>query len=467
MARTAIYCALLVFSLATPAMAEELYFGANPADLGLLNLIGLQNSTTYQVTDLQDGRVIISGELARFQTEEIDISGVHHFSITSSIALLAYLGWDCCGVGGSTFVPTEDGHARVGRAFLLALPVLGVQSDLVIYAVEDASVVIADTEGHPLVSHEIPQGRAWLPYPIVGATPYLLRSTGDVAVMVSAVNGLASVPPATRQGSCDSDVGREFYLNTHSWGSGGIAIFAYEPAEVTVDPIGGDVPLLEGEIEAGSWLYSNELGRRSYRVTSTGDISVWAGDMEGGSTIADMGDDFSFNLGRSGLDIVFHSQNHGATVFAAYDDTTIHIGEEEQVRQRGEWLDIESGVTARLTADRPVVVMTFGGNDLNDWGGFLRPTPSDPPRECQSLDADIPPQPDAGSDADADGDIDVPEDADPDQDHDDPQATDDSDVDAPIPPGGPRHSCDCRAVGGLAEGSLWIWTLLSLFGAQS
>lgn len=466
MPRTWILCSLLLLLTPPAAQAEELYLGANPSNTGLLTLVGLGPETTFQVTNLDSDAPITAGELDRFTAVEIDLTEVHHFAVTASRALLVYLGWDCCGVGGSTFVPTEDGHARVGRAFALYLPVLGTQADVVVYAVEDAEVVLADAAGVPITRRSLTSGRAWLPYPLVGARPYLLRSTGDVAVMLSAVNGLASVPPASREGSCDSDVGRLFYLNTHSWGTGAVAVFAYEDGEVTLEPIGGGDPVLAEAVEAGGWLYRHELGRRSYRVTSTGDVAVWAGDLEGGTTISDIGDDFSCNLGRGGQEVLIHSQNHGATVFAAYDETSLLIGEEEHRLDRGQWIDIEAGVVAWVRSDRPVITLTFGGNTLNDWGGFLRPAPRDPPDEaCPNLDADLPQPPDGGPDADADADADTDVRLDGDLDLDaelDEAGVTDASVDAgDAGPPSPRRSCDCRAAGRSIRGPTSFLAILA------
>ncbi len=282
---------------------------------------------------------------------------------------------------------------------------------------------------------------------MIGARTYVLRSTGDVAVMLNAVNGLATVPPASRDESCDNDVGRLFYLSTHSWGSGAIAVFAYENASVLVEPLGGGEPVITVDLMNGEHTYVHEVGRRSFRVTSTGDIAVWTGDLEGGETIADMGDDFSCNLGRRGQDVVFHSQNHGATIYATVDDTTLIIGEEEHHLDEGEWIDVTAGSLARASADHPIVTFTFGGNTLNDWGGYLRPSPRETPETaCPDLDADMPFPSDGDADADADFDMDEERDGDVELDADstDRDIEDDSDISQTEENGEPRWSCDCR-----------------------
>lgn len=432
---------------AFPAMGEEVYWGVNPSDSGDLVLVGFRDGTTYTVANLDDGSEIASGELDRFDIERFDVAGAHHFSVTASSPLLAHLGYDCCGVGGTTFFPTEDGHARVGRSFLFNLPVLGTGADLVVFAVEDAEIYLMETDGTVVSTRVVEAGRYWLPYPMVGAHTYLLRSTGDVSVMLNAVNGVASVPPANRAESCDSDVGRLFYLFTHSWGGGAIAAFAYEDASVLAEPLEGGDPVIEVDLVAGEHVYVTEVGRRAYRVTSTGDISVWTGDLEGGEGIGDMGDDFSCNLGRGGENILFHSQNHGATIFATVDGTTLTMDEEEHLLDRGEWLDVEAGLLTEVSANHPLVTFAFGGNTLNDWGGNLRPAPREGPDEaCPDLDADIP-----AADGDADADFDFDEDLEQDSDLDVDVESGDADLtidsgesDDGEGSGEARWSCDCQ-----------------------
>jgi len=439
--------AVALLAAPAPTLADELYVGANPSDLGDLTLVGLAGGTTWSVVDLETGAEVGSGSMDRGAVDEVDLDGVHRFAVTTSEPVLAYFGYDCCAVGGTTFLPTEDGHARVGRAFLLYLPTLGVQTDVAIFAIEEARVVIADLNGTVVGSREIEAGRAWMAYPLVGDRPYLIRSTGDVAVMVSAVNGVASVPPAGRADSCDNDVGNLFYFATHSWGDGGAAVFAYEDTSVAIRPAGveGGEPVATVELSASEWHFFFDLGRVAYQLESTGDVAVWAGDLEGGETIEYLGDDFSANLGRRGLDVMFHSQTHGAVLFATVDETLVTLDGTDHTLSAGEWIDVEPGVATRAAATAPVVTLAFGGNDLNDWGGFLRPAPYlDPEGTCPDLDADLP---GGDGDADADGDVDGDVDADADADADEPFADADGPVADADGPGStePRRSCDCTA----------------------
>lgn len=445
---------ILTVLIPNNAVAEERYLASNPTGSAMLTLIGIVDGTSFSVTDLDAPRVIVSDSLDRFQVVEVDATDLYNFELSSSAPLLAYLGYDCCAVGGSTFVPTEDGHSRVGRAFVLFLPVLGPNADLFIFAIEEARVSLAAADGSWIDGREIRAGGVWRAYPIVGARPYLVRSTGDIAIMLSAVNGLTTVPPAQREASCDNDVGHLFYLATHSWGTGAIAVFAYDDSEITVSPYDGSPPVADLSLDSGSWFFMHELWRKTYRVESTGNVAVWAGDLEGGSMIGDMGDDFSFNVGRNGNEIVVHSQNHGATVFAPYDATVVSFRGEEYVLDAGQRLELEAGLATRVTANQPVVAMTYGGNDLNDWGGFLRPAPPLTPAQegCPRVDADIPDWPDAGDAGSPDADLD--------------EVLGDSDLDGYVgveadhmAPDAesrladyPRGSCDCASPGQWTDG---------------
>lgn len=437
-------------ALAPEVTAEELYLAANPSDQADLTLVGISGVTTYTITDLDSDVEIASDSLEAFDVVTVDVDNVHHLAIRTSAPLLSYLGYDCCAVGGSSFLPTISGHGRVGRSFAIYLPVQGIQSDLVVFAVEDATVAVLDEDEQLLSRRFVPAGRAWFAFPAAGATPYLLRASGDVAVMTSAVNGLASVPPADRALACDNDVGRRFMLATHSWGGGAVAVFAYDDSEVVIEPLGSGEPTATTEVLAGQWLYVDGMMRRTWEVRSTADIAVWAGDLEGGETIADMGDDFSINLGRDGTDLLLHTQNHGATVLAPHDGTVIEIDGEGHELDALQWLELVAGETLRLESTRPVVAMTYGGNSLNDWGGFLRPAPPlDPtPESCPVIDVVVPDWPpetdgdaDIDGDADTDGDGEIGGDADSDVDE---TEEADRDVDPTAPPS-PRPSCDCRS----------------------
>lgn len=461
------FCAALGLAWASgaaPASAEELYLAANPSDAAELTLVGVADGTTYALVDLDDATEVESGTVDRFQVTTTDVATIQHLLVRTSHPVLVYLGHDCCGVGGSTFVPTEGGHSAIGRAFVLYLPVFSTQSDLFLFAQEDARVVVTDADGRLVAQRSLEAGGVWLVYPIVGARPYSVRSTGDVSIMLSAVNGLTAVPPALREAACDGDVGREFYLASHSWGTGAVAVFAYERSHVTIEPTSGGLPVADSDVEPGAWFFVNELYRHSYHVVSTGDVAVWTGDMEGGASIGDIGDDFSVDLGRGGLDVIVHSQNHGATVLAPYDGTTIAIDGEEHTLDGGQWVAIDAGLTVRIGSDQPVVTMTYGGNVLNDWGGFLRPAPPLTPEAdpCPDVDADIPEFPDAGPDSD----VETPADADVvDAD------TADGPVDAgspggdadgpPAPTTTPRATCDCRAADARLPGLRALFAALS------
>jgi hypothetical protein len=266
--------------------------------------------------------------------------------------------------------------------------------------------------------------------------------------MVSVVNGLTVVPPASRHASCDSDTGRLFFFLTHSWGGGAAAAFAYEEAEVTLRSLDAAAEVVAtASLAPAEWAFFSDLGRRAYRLEATGDVAVWAGDLQGGEAIDFIGDDFSTNLGEAGLDVVFHSQSHGATIFATRDGTTVRFDGTDHPLDTGAWIEVEPERGGRVASDAPVLVITFGGNTLDDWGGFLRPAPRRPPEEaCPRLEPVVP---DAGGDADADADADGDVEAEPAADlEDDADVQTGGSVDGDAESIGwdaPRPSCDCMA----------------------
>lgn len=445
--------------LATSARAQESYYAANPTENAELSLTGVSDGTSLVVTDLETGELVFETTLDRYESTSFDVSTIHYLRIDSTNHVLAYLGYDCCGVGGTYFLPTEDGHARVGRAFLLYTPVFGVQTDLIFFALEDSTVYVVDEDGTPVIRRTLNAWDAWNAYPFVGERPYAVRSTGDIAIMFSAVNGVASVPPSLRALSCDGDIGRSFVAATHSWGTGGLALFAYESSDIEIIAMGTQERVGEAALERGQSFFLNELGRHTYRIQSSGDIAVWAGDMEGGSELGDLGDDFSYNLGAGGVEYFFDTQNHGATVFATVDDTELLINGESHSLDRDQWLNLEPNLMIQLTASAPVAAMSYGGNTLNDWGGYIRPVPRFLDEDgCPDEEIELPSWPDEDAGPDAGPDADLPlMDADAERlDSDVESQPVDGDLDSPPEDITPRRSCDCSTVGRKSSGRLLL-----------
>jgi hypothetical protein len=403
---------VLLLGAASSARADEAYFGASIDDLAALTFAGVDDGTNWELTDLADGRVVSEGTVDRYGVATVSLGTIRHFGLSTTAPIVAYLGRDCCAVGGTTFVPTAEGHARVGRVFVLDFPLLPADA-LSVFALEDADLTVQATTGAVVVARHVNAGDAWIAWGLRGETPYLLRSTGDLVLQLNVPNGDESVPPTGRTASCDQDVGDSFLLATHPWATGSVAVFAYEDADVTLTRLGDLLPTDERTLGAGSFEYFDDLGLENWLVRATGRVGVWTGDTEGGDGISWMGDDVTQNVGDRGRDVLVHTQTHGATVFAATDGTVVDAGRGPVTLDAGGFLDLAAEQLVRVSASAPVLVQTSGGNTMNDWGTFLRPIPrADGPFDCPDrddielappVDAGVP-GPDGGADAGPGGD---------------------------------------------------------------
>lgn len=396
---------VLLLGGASSVRADETYFGASIDDLAAVTFVGVDDGTRWELGDLADGRVVSAGTVDRYAVETVSLGTIRHFQLGTSAPVVAYLGRDCCAVGGTTFVPTAEGHARVGRVFVLDFPLLPADS-LRVFALEDADLTVQGTSGAVVVARHVNAGDVWIAWGLRGETPYLLRSSGDLVLQVNVPNGDESVPPTGRAASCDQDVGDSFILATHPWATGSVAVFAYEDVDVSLARLGELLPTYEQTVGAGTFAYFDELGLGDWLVRASGRVGAWTGDTEGGEGIAWMGDDVTQNVGDRGRDVLVHTQTHGATVFAATDGTIVEAGAGPVPLEAGGFLDLPADQLVRVTASAPVLVQTSGGNDMNDWGTFLRPVPrADGPFDCpdrDDIELAVPVDagaPDAGTDA--------------------------------------------------------------------
>ena len=438
--------------VASAAFADESYYGASIDDLAGITIAGVDDGTTWQIVDLDAARVAAEGFVDRFGAETVSLGTLRHFALHTSAPIVAYLGRDCCALGGTTFVPTAQGHARAGRVFVLDFPVLALDA-LRLFAFEDADLTVQQASGAVAVRRHVNAGDVWIAWGLAGDTPYLLRSTGDVILQLNVGNGDESVPPAGRAASCDQDVGDTFVLATHRWATGSVAVFAYEDADVSLTRVGELLPVVELTMAAGTVEYVDDLGLEDWLVRSTGPVAVWTGDTEGGDGIAWMGDDVTQNVGDRGRDVLVHTQTHGATVFAAVDATVVEWGEGPVPLDRDGFVDLALDQLVRVTASQPVLVQTSGGNDMNDWGTFLRPVPkADAVGDCADR---------------ADIEIELPVDAGPplrDASLERPDAGAELDAGAALPVRQARGGgCSCRVTGGPPGGGFGLFGSSVLF----
>ncbi len=376
-----------LLALAALSASAETYYGLNPNTQGQLSLVGFSNNTTYEVRALPSNALVTSGVVNRLSRVNLALTTTTTFKLVTSGPLLAVLGADCCNYSGSLFFPVEDGRKLYGTRFVITQLANGA-NQLVLFARDAATATVRDQLGTVVAtSPALAAGGRWvIPGLVTGAT-YTVTSTGVVAVQASAGNGNTQVPPVPTAANgqledCNSDRGRAFNFATWGWDRGAFAVFNANSTAVTftlTDLSTGNAVagFTNVSVPGNSTYYSGTTagtGTGSFRLAATGDVTVWAGDTEGGNAVESMGDDLTSNLGFRGGSFRLSSQSQGATVFASAAGTvvTVNGGAPTTLGADG-FLSLAANTTFSLTASRPVSVQTVGGNGLNDWAVVLRP----------------------------------------------------------------------------------------------
>lgn len=369
------------------------YYGYNPNDTGQLRLLAFSDGTSFEVWNLDNMTAPVrSGSLNRGQSDFYALGTIRNFKVHANKPMFVHLGYDCCSFGGSYFYPALDGFNRVGTDFIIQIPVLSGTSEFVIWAYDDAEVTISRPDpadpartipvAGPL---QLEKYGRWetTGSPLAAGTMYYIRSrppasnpvsSARIALQMNTGNGNATVPSSNGR-----DMGKEFLFKTHNWGGGALAVFAYESTTVTCVNTSTGATLFTVDLQAGQTYYRGGTGRTGYRLTSTGNVALWAGDLEGGGTIADMGDDITINQGNAGREFYLHSQTQGAYIFCAYNDTSVTVTNvttgvsQTYTRNADGYIAVAPGQVLRIVASKPVMVQTSGGNGFNDWGNALNP----------------------------------------------------------------------------------------------
>ncbi len=399
---------VLLSSIAQPAFAET-YYGRNYRDEATLRLLAPAGATTsWSIFSLPSLTLTQQGTLAPLETISQPLGSLREFKLVTSRPLLAILGHDQTGGGASYFYPQADGRKFWGNAFHIYFPT--GTAELIVYVRDDAKIDILDAAGTLVVSSpNLKGGQRWLPPTPLRDRQYTVKSTTPagsvgpalIAVQLSAVNGYTAVPPVPTEANglledCNNDVGTRFMFGTRNFVRGSLAVFNPSKTtgilfslttltETTRTPTAGYTNLVVQPGQAFG-IGPVDLGNQQYELVASGPVTVWAGDLESGSGIADMGDDTTSNFGARGREFLTHSQTQGATVFAfeANTEVTFQRSDAGQVMtslNTDEFLELSPGDVYSIVASRPVSVQTFGGGvALNDWGTPLRP--------AQSLDTD-------------------------------------------------------------------------------
>lgn len=361
-----------ITNVGTITIASIKYFGFNSNGQGGLKLVGWTDNTNFKLFKLEDGTLFTSGTLNRFQTMILNISGIRHFKLEASSPLLATLGFDCCNFGGSFFYPTLNGKSLVGREFIIRIPVLSSTNEFIIFAYEHSQVTIRDTAGNVVTTQTIPASRffATTGSPLSAGVVYQVSSTGNIAIISNSRNAHTAVPS-----SAGTDVGTTFLFGTRVWDTSAVAIFAYSNATVTGTDLETGTQAFTRTLAAGQFAYISGFGDNKFKVESTGEIGIWAGSTEFGDSIGFMGDNLTMNTGDGGREFLIHTQSQGAFLFAFQNNTTVNIDGAVTTLQRDQFIDLAPGVFRHILSDKPVIVETIGGNDLNDWEVLLRLMP--------------------------------------------------------------------------------------------
>ncbi len=371
------------------------YYGFSVRQNAFVQLTGQVNGTQYQIVDLETKAVLVSGvvdlgQLRVFTFTQGPLRNGRRFKLEASEPVSAVLQYSGDTRGGSFFYPVKASPSRVGRDFLLTIPILSSLNEFVVFAHEDATFEIRRVSDGALVTRQtLRAGQRWLTTgsPLSQGVPYSVSSTGDVAIQSNGANGNANVPSSNGR-----DMGKQFLFATYNEGGGGAAVFAYEDAVVTLTNIDtGQVVEPGASVRPGVPRFFGNLDRNRFVLRATGNVAVWAGDLQGGVTIDDMGDDITLNQGQGGRIFYLRSQTFPTHVFVGTDRTSIEIkfydtngnvvSTENYTKDKDEFITIRERQSFRLEADRPVLIQTMGGNHFaatDNWAkALLQPYPFD------------------------------------------------------------------------------------------
>lgn len=360
------------------------YYGFNPNDEGELNLVGLANGTSYQITDVGTGQIFFGGTLNRGEKRDLLLEGHRHIKVTADSRIQVLLGKKGTGYGGSMVFPAEDGAVRVGNNFSFSLPILRNGGDFVIFAYEGSNVVIRNASNSIVANFSLPSGGYWKTSgaPLQEGSFYTVQSSGKACIQWIAPSGNLAIPSAT-----GSETGRRFLFGTNNGyndDGGALAVFAYEDALVTITNLDNGQPLAENvAVQAGRSYYRNLVPTGRWKLESTGNVSVWSGGTQGGDEIGEMGDDITQNFGSRGQVFHLNSQN-AATLITSQDSTSIRVeyydgnynlvDVAETSLNADAKFDLQDSHFVRIQTSKPVTVFTVGGAlfpGLDDWGKIL------------------------------------------------------------------------------------------------
>lgn len=366
-------------------------------------IVGIEDGTTYTVTDLDTSSVLATGTVNRGQKASLvspnpALVDNHRFRLATSRPVQAYMGFDCSGtLPGSMFFLADDGRSMYGSAFTVPVGGLDGRTRYVVFAAGAGLAEIRTLSGTLVDSHTFTAAGYWdASASLTADTVYAVTSSGTtLSVQQSSQNAATEVPPLTMVvggGACaPSSLGNKFYVHVQDWNG-------VDPALVAIGY--SDVDWRYRLLPSGSWnnttVRINNTRRRTvnegfYEVevtTTGGTMGLLAGSYEGGSEIWDLGDDSVYYRGTGG-DIRGHALRCGGSIFVAHDGTTVDETGATTTPALPATFDAGdvitlNGNTSSNTPFRiysqdenhPIVVEVFGGNcstNLNDWSKVMLP----------------------------------------------------------------------------------------------
>ena len=349
--------------------ADTSLYGYDIDDDGLY-VYATQDDTDVRIINLETGEVIDSTTLDQYdEWGDVGPGNGIYFKVEADKPVVAYQTYKSYYKqrNHATFIPSLD-QGTVGKEFIFYL-IKG--TDFFVFAVEDALVRFYQTNGTLAAEQRVMAGSYWSP-DLSNKRLYHVVSSGRIAMQTVGNDDLTTVPATNGKG-----VGTEFYCAVHAESTGALAVFAYDDADVTVSDLDTGETLWTQTIATGDAWLQKEVGTRRLRIESTGDVEVWAGDIEEGinagtATISDMGDDISFAGGREGKEFYIHGLRDGLVIFAPYDGTMVNANGLEQNLDADGFLHLAGGAFYHITATQPVVIQTLGLADTNkDMGTYL------------------------------------------------------------------------------------------------
>ncbi|MEM3018802.1 MAG: hypothetical protein QXO92_00965, partial [Candidatus Bathyarchaeia archaeon] len=278
---------------------------------------------------------------------------------------------------------------------------------LVIYAVEDSSVIIKDSRGEDITSFVLTANSFYEVKDLIKRRQIVqVQSTGKIMIASWYGGTFTSLPSIT-----GSFIGRKFfgYINYYKivvtlqpggrviWenqgGQGMFIVYAYEPATVRIYDLSSKELLYNKTFTSSGeyWYvhgptpppptaageppgpYDEKLAPKHLLFESTGDIAVWSGD--GGDSPAKIGQipyaetiDITFVSGKEGKDFWFYAPKK-AIIFAP-TDVNLNVNGSSKSLKRDAYLSLTTGYY-HVTSDKPILVQVVGGPGSDYYGIYL------------------------------------------------------------------------------------------------